>query len=122
MNTLTQPSNLTELLDQYKEEPTPVLVQLSLNTQEEGYLVTEVIRKTLEACSGQVKFLKVIDPQATQISSELHLYRNPIYLIIFKGKLRAIHHGVIGSLKLITSIKRIITLSNKKAASSDFSR
>lgn len=119
MNNITQPSNLTELLERFKEEATPVLVQLSLSNREEGYLVTEVIRKTLDACKGDVKFLKIVDPLASQLSNELQIYRNPIYLIIYKGKLRAIHHGVVGSLRLISSINRINNLETKKAASNE---
>ena len=116
---MNNPTNLSELLELYKNEETPVLAQLHLSNREEGYLAKEIIRKTLDVCEDGVTYVKIVDPYATQLSTEIQIFKNPIYLIMYKGVLRAIHHGVISSQRLIDSINRIKKLSIKKAASNE---
>jgi len=98
-------NSLSDLLEKYKDEQSPVLAHLCPDCESENFLIDEVIKKVQANCSTLYTYIKITKRTAQKLKDELMIIKSPVLILIYQGSIRAVYAGYIGYNQLCKAIE-----------------
>jgi len=111
MKNLKDIKNLKELLDSLQEQTTPMFISLCSRCGNNNFLTDQVIHKIQEKYGQDLGYQKLPEAASKIIKDELMISKNPVLLLIEKGKIKAIFGGIVAQYKLEKALANLSVAS-----------
>jgi len=99
--------NLKDLLENLKDNQTPVFVNLCSRCGNEHFLMDNSISKLQEDYGIKLGYQKLSGPAAEMIKQELMISKNPVLLLINGGQIKSIFGGMVAQYKLEEALENL---------------
>lgn len=101
----TKSNFVKELLESLKDEEKNYLIKLQCKSAINDLLMKNVLKKVKNRFGNQLEVLKISEPLASEIKTELKLIKFPSLILVRQGKIIGLFEGIISHHQLIDAIE-----------------